>query len=202
MRGTLRLVLVGVVVGLAALAGSAKPANAGALTCNDKTEKPFAAWGDGANYALAPNGSLESGSYGWSLSGGARVIAANNALRPGSYSLSLPTGASALSPAACVKLADPASRFFMRAPAGTGKLRVDVQYKTLLGLSTVTSNLGYATAGQKWQPGPKYSHELENILGALAVNGNLLSAELRFKFTAVSGSFEVDDLFVDPLVQI
>ena len=202
MKGVLRLVLVGVVVGLAALAGSAKPASAGLLTCNDDVEKPFAPWGDGANYTLAPNGSLESGSYGWSLSGGARVIPSNNSLLPGSYSLSLPSGASALSPAACVKLADPASRFCMRAPAGSGKLRVDVQYKTLLGLFTTTSNLGYATAGQKWQPGPKYAHELQNILGALALNGNLLSAQLRFKFTAMGGSFEVDDLFVDPLVQI
>jgi hypothetical protein len=202
MKGVLRLVLVGLVAGSAILAGSAKPASAGVLTCNDKTEKPFAAWGDGANYTLAPNGSLESGSSGWSLSGGARVVAGNNSLRSGSYSLSLPSGASALSPAACVKLADPASRFFMRAPGGTGKLRVDVQYKTLLGLFTVTSNLGYATAGEKWQPGPKYAHELENILGALALNGNLLSTQLRFKFTAMSGSFEVDDLFVDPLVQI
>jgi hypothetical protein len=202
MKGVLRLVLVGVVAALAVLAGSAKPANAGVLTCNDKAEKPFAAWGDGANYALAPNGSFESGSSGWSLSGGARVVAENNSLRSGSYSLSLPSGASATSPMACVKVADPASRFFLRAPAGSGKLRVDVQYKSLLGLFTVTSNLGYATAGREWQPGPKYNHVLANILGALALNNNLLSAQLRFKFTAVGGSFDVDDLFVDPLVQI
>jgi hypothetical protein len=202
MKGIMRLVLASVVVALAIAAGSAQSANAGLLTCNNSPERPFAAWGDDANYALAPNGSFEQGSYGWSLSGGARVIASNNSLRPGSYALSLPAGASALSPAACVKLADPASRFFLRAPAGTGKLRVDIQYKTLLGLFTTTSNLGYATAGQKWQPGPKYSHELANILGALALNKNLLSASIRFKFTAVSGSFEVDDLFVDPLIQV
>jgi hypothetical protein len=202
MKGIMRLVLASVVVALAVAAGSAQSANAGVLSCNDSAEKPFAAWGDDANYTLAPNGSLENGSYGWSLSRGARVIAGNNSLRPGSYSLSLPTGASALSPAACVKLADPASRFFLRAPSGTGKLRVDVQYKTLLGLFTTTSNLGYATAGKDWQPGPKYNHELANILGALALNKNLLSASIRFKFTAVSGSFEVDDLFVDPLIQV
>jgi hypothetical protein len=202
MKGIMRLVLASAVVAVAAVAGSAQPAKAGLLTCGTSAEKPFAAWGDSANYTLAPNGSLEYGSYGWSLSGGARVIPSNNALRPGKYSLSLPSGALALSPAACVKLADPASRFFLRAPAGTGKLRVDIQYKTLLGLFTTTSNLGYATAGQNWQPGPKYSHVLANILGALALNNNLLSASIRFKFTAVSGSFEVDDLFVDPLVQV
>lgn len=201
MKGIMRLFLAGVLVALAAGAGSAKSANAGLLTCNDSPEQPFAAWGDNAKYTLAPNGSLEAGSQGWSLSGGARVIPSNNTLRPGSYSLSLPSGASALSPSACVKLADPSSRFFLRSASGTGKVRVDIQYRTVLGLLPVTTNLGYATAGSKWQPGPKFGHLLDNVLGTLALNGNL-SASIRFKFTAVSGSYEVDDLFVDPLVQI
>jgi len=200
MKLIMRLVLATAVALLAAAGTTGQKAQAGILSCMDNAEKPFAAWGDSASYTLAPNGSLEAGALGWSLSG-SRVVASNNTLRPGSYSLSLPTGSSATSPAACVKLADPASRFFLRNTSGTGKVRVDIQYKSVLGLLTLTSNLGYATAGGSWQPSPKYGHVLANLLGTLALNGNL-SAQLRFKFTAVGGSFQVDDLFVDPLIQV
>jgi hypothetical protein len=204
MSLVLRLVLVVAVAVLAAAATPAKSAKAGLLTCMDKVEYPFAQWGDSSKYTLAPNGSLELGATGWSLAGGARVVAQNNSLRSGKYSLSLPAGASATSPAACVKLADPASRFFLRnAGVSTGKLKVEVQYRTLLGLLPVTATLGYVTAGGTWQPSPKYGHLLANILGTLGLNKNL-SASLRFKFTAVGSgsSFQVDDLFVDPLLQV
>lgn len=77
-------------------------------------------------------------------------------------------------------------------------------YKSLLGLLTMTSTLGYVQANGSWQPSPKYTHALQNILGSLALNKNLLSASLRFKFTPVGrgASFEVDDLFVDPLLTV
>jgi hypothetical protein len=192
------------VVGVVALAGAMTgptSAKAGLLSCGTSAERPFAAWGDLSLYTIAPNGDLSAGALGWSLSGGAKVVAENNSLRSGVNSLSLPSGASATSPAACVKLADPASRFFLRSASGAGRVRVDIQYKSALGLLTMTTNLGYATAGTAWQPGPKYDHVLANVLGTLALNSKL-SANLRFKFTAVGGSFMVDDLFVDPLIQI
>ena len=201
MNGLLRIICV---LGVAAVAAGAMwptGAKAGLLSCGTSAERPFAPWGDMSPYTIAPNGDLSSGSLGWSLSGGARVVKENNTLRSGVNSVSLPSGASATSPAACVKLADPASRFFLRSTSGAGKLRVDIQYKSPLGLLTMTTNLGYATAGTSWQPGPKYDHVLANILGTLALNSRD-SASLRFKLTAVGGSFMVDDLFVDPLIQI
>jgi hypothetical protein len=204
MKHGLRLVVLASVLALVGGAASANSASAGLLTCADNPEKVFAPWGDNSLYTLAPNGSLEGGSSGWSLSG-ARVISQSNTLRSGKYSLSLPSGSSATSPAACVKLADPASRFFLRSTgASDGKLKVEVTYKSLLGLLTLSSTLGYVQANGSWQPSPKYSHELQNILGALALNKNLLSASLRFRFTPVGrgASFEVDDLFVDPLLTV
>jgi hypothetical protein len=204
MSGVMRLVLVAAIAMLAASATPARSAQAGLLTCMDKVEYPFAAWGDSSKYTLAPNGSLELGATGWSLKGGARVVAENNSLRPGAYSLSLPAGASATSPAACVKLADPASRFFLRnAGVSTGKLKVEIQYKTLLGLLPMSATLGYVTAGGTWQPSPKYGHVLANVLATLRLNKGL-SASLQFRFTAVGAgsSFQVDDLFVDPLLQV
>ena len=202
MKG-LRLVGVISVLTLAVGAASADGARAGLLSCADNPARPFAAWGDNSLYTLAPNGSLEAGSSGWSLSG-ARIIPQSNTLRRGSYSLSLPRGSSATSPAACVKVADPASRFFLRnTGASDGRLKVEVTYKTLLGLFTMSATLGYVQSDGSWQPSPKYGHVLQNILGTLALNSNL-SASLRFRFTPVGrgASFEIDDLFVDPLLTI
>lgn len=203
MKG-LRLVGVIAVLALGAGAASADGARAGLLSCLDNPEKVFAPWGDNSSYTLAPNGSLEGGSSGWSLSG-ARVIPQSNTLRSGKYSLSLPSGSSATSPAACVKLADPASRFFLRnTGASDGRLKVEVTYKSLLGLLTMSATLGHVEANGAWQPSPKYDHTLQNIVGALALNRDLLSAQLRFRFTPVGrgASFEIDDLYVDPLLTI
>jgi hypothetical protein len=204
MKHVLRLVVLASVLALMGGAASVNNARAGLLSCADNPERVFSPWGDNSLYTLAPNGSLEGGSSGWSLSG-ARVIPQSNTLRSGKYSLSLPSGSSATSPAACVKLADPASRFFLRnTGASDGKLKVEVTYKSLLGLLTMSSTLGYVQANGSWQPSPKYSHTLQNILGTLALNQNLLSASLRFRFTPVGrgASFEVDDLFVDPLLTV
>lgn len=202
MKG-LRLVGVLSVLALGVGAASVESARAGVLSCADNPERVFAPWGDYSLYTLAPNGSFESGSAGWSLAG-ARVIPDNNTLRRGSYSLSLPSGSSATSPAACVKVADPASRFFLRSTGSSdGQLRVDVTYKPLLGLFTMSSTLGYVQANGAWQPSPKYGHVLANLLGTLGLNRDQ-SAQLRFRFTPVGrgASFEIDDLYVDPLLTI
>jgi hypothetical protein len=201
MKGIMRLVIVGLVAALAAAASSGR-AEAGLLSCGTSSLQPFAPWGDYSPYTLAPNGSFDLGTTGWSLSGGARLVADGNPYVSKSSSLVLPSGSSATSPAACVKIADPATRFFLR-NAGTtgGSLKVEVTYKTLLGLLPLTATLGTISADGTWQPSPKYGTLLANILGTLGLNRNL-SASLRFKFTARSGSFQIDDLFVDPLLQI
>jgi hypothetical protein len=202
MKG-LRLACLISMLALGVGATSVDGARAGVLSCADNPERVFAPWGDNSLYTLAPNGSFEDGSAGWSLSG-ARVIPQSNNLRRGSYSLSLPSGSSATSPAACVKLADPASRFFVRNTGSSdGRLKVEVTCRTLLGLFTFSSTLGYVEAGGTWQPSPKYGHVLMNVLGTLGLN-RTLSAQLRFRFTPTGGgaSFEIDDLFVDPLLTI
>lgn len=204
MKRGLRIVLV---VALAAFVGggvSFENASAGLVTCNDSQLRPFAPWGDNAYYKLAPNGSFGEGANGWALSRGARVVADGNPLISGSSSLLLPAGSSATAPAACTKLADPASRFFFRNTGSpNGALQVDVTYRTLLGLFTVTSRLGTFTADGEWQPSPKYGHLVSNVLGLLALNPSI-SASLRFKFTPVGrgAEYQLDDLFVDPLLQI
>jgi hypothetical protein len=204
MKRGLRIVLVGALAAFVGGGVSFENASAGLVSCNDSQLRPFAPWGDYSYYKLAPNGSFGEGANGWSLSRGARVVADGNPLISGSSSLLLPAGSSATAPAACTKLADPASRFFFRNTGSpNGALQVDVTYRTLLGLFTVTSRLGTFTADGEWQPSPKYGHLVSNVLGLLALNPSI-AASLRFKFTPVGrgAEYQIDDLFVDPLLQI
>jgi hypothetical protein len=203
MKGIMRLVCVLGIAGATAAGAGATKAEAGLLTCAQAPEKPFAAWGDYSSYTLAPNGNLESGTSGWSLSGGASLVASNNTYRSGSYSLSLPSGATATLSNVCVRLSDDRARFFVRNTGNTdATLRVDIQYRTVLGLLPITETLGYVKADGTWDPSPKFGY-LANAVGVLALDGGL-GTKVTFKFTAKGwgGKFQIDDLFVDPLVQI
>src|SRR3989442_4332881 len=89
---------------LVSLAVLAPTASAGVLvssatSCDSQTfEQPFVPWADVANYVIAPNGTFENGSSGWTLSGGASVVSGNesyNVHGAGEFrSLALPSGSS------------------------------------------------------------------------------------------------------------
>jgi hypothetical protein len=188
---------------LSAAASSPDNAAAGVLTCAQSPERVFAPWGDHSPYTLAPNGNFESGASGWALSGGASVVGGNNTFRAGVRSLALPAGASATSPQACVRLADDAARFFVRnTGSATGSLKVEVIYRTVLGLIPLTETLGYVTTNGTWKPSPKYRY-LANLVGVLSLD-NGLGTHVRFRFTArgLGARFQIDDLFVDPLITV
>jgi hypothetical protein len=98
-----------IVPALVAAAAFAVPAaNAGLIgnllgNCPSGGSQVFAPWQDAANYLLAPNGSFEFGSTGWSLSGGAAIVNGNEPFYPtGTHSLALPSGSSATSPTVCL----------------------------------------------------------------------------------------------------
>ena len=137
MKHGLRLVVVASVLALvrgAASADNACAANAGLLSCADNPEQVFAPWGDNALYTLAPNGSLEGGSSGWSLSG-ARVIPQSNTLRRARTRSPCRAAAPRRLRRPASSSLDPASRFFLRSTgASDGQLKVEVTYKSLLGL--------------------------------------------------------------------
>ena len=100
-RAVLTIAVFGVTAVLAASVGVGR---ANALlglggNCSTTTSQPFTAWNDSASYYLVPNGGLENGSTGWSLSGGASVVYGNEPFLPtGFHSLSLPSGSQAVSP--------------------------------------------------------------------------------------------------------
>ncbi|MGH3103656.1 MAG: hypothetical protein ACRDN6_06120, partial [Gaiellaceae bacterium] len=186
---------------------TAAPASAGlGVACPDPTSKPFLPWNDGANYAYVPNGGFESGASGWALAGGARVVAGNESFfvhgAGERYSLSLPAGSSATSPPMCVSLFSSKMRFFAaNAGSGSSRLRVQVIYNGGVGglLSLVTktlglSDFGYVSAGAAWQP--------SESIGMLSGTLPLLTQSVQFRFTPAdrSGSWLVDDVYLDPLM--
>jgi hypothetical protein len=149
--------------------------------------RTFAPWLDPAYYQAAPDGGFEVGGE-WSLKNGAAVVDGSEPFLDGSKALDLPAGSSATTAPICVTAAHPTIRFFARnTGAAEAPLTVTVQLKTLLGLP-LELPVGVVLGGAQWQP-----------TLPLPVVGNLLSDEVRFKFTpAAGGAWRIDDLYVDP----
>jgi hypothetical protein len=180
-------------VGVLVPSVSAAQANVlGLGLCNSNAlTQPFAQWGDYSAYELAPGGDFESSDFAnspWTLSGGAKLVAgsepyaATGAL--GASSLSLPAGSSAQSSTTCVGTAYPTVRFFT---AGTGIMAVSV----VAGNLTIPAGLVVATGS--WEPSPVLI-TLNPVFGLLS-NG---TAQVSLRFTALAGSPQVDDVFIDP----
>jgi hypothetical protein len=179
---------------LTALAFTAAPASAGlGLSCPSATTNPFSPWSDYANYTFAPNGGFESGSTGWSLSGG-RVVAGNEPFyihgAGERYSLSLPAGASATSPAMCISLLSGKMRFVSRGDAGA-KVKVQIIYRGLLSSVLGILDGGTYSANSSWSPSP--------AIGMLGGVLPLLTSSVSFRFTAVGGAVALDDVYLDPM---
>jgi hypothetical protein len=207
MNGIIRRALLTATAAIAAAAVFAAPASAGILTasasdCGDETlTKPFASFGDRANYKLVRNGSFETGTDGWTLIGRAKVVSGNEPWKVGgashSRSLVLPAGSSAISPVSCVGLAEPTVRFFAKrnkAPLlGISTLAVSVYVKTSLGI-VVPIPVGVVLGNGQWKPTPP-----------LLIVANLLPllpgdrTPVAFQFTPLLGDWQIDDLYVDPM---
>jgi hypothetical protein len=161
-------------------------------TCGSNGQ-PFAQFGDThAYYGFANNG-FESGSTGWTLSGGASVGKGNEPWLvngAGSHSLTLPAGASATSPAFCINLLDPAIRAFAHGTAG-GDLKIQVIFHGLTGNLTGLLNFADVAGTNGWAPTSRVSSSL-----ALPV----LTVSAQIRVTAASGAWQVDDAFVDPYI--
>ena len=169
MNGLKRRVLLAAITAMAMTGALAAPASAGILTasatdCGDETlTQPFAQFGDRANYKLVRERrrSRPAPAAGRCV-GGAKVVVRQRAVegrrrrRTASRS-SLPAGSSAISPVACVGLAEPTLRFFAkknRAPLlGVSTLAVSVYVKTSLGL-TVPVPVGVVLGNGQWKPTP------------------------------------------------
>jgi hypothetical protein len=180
---------------------AAAPASAATTTPNvcvtPSFSQIFLPWKDNALYTKSPGGDFEAGVAGWSLNG-ARVVAGNESFYVGSRtdkaSLSLSAGASAVSSPMCVDRTYPSFRFFGRnLSAGKGDLQVEVlwQESGVRRSSKVTLD---KQAGTAWTP----VKSLRLPTGALST-GRL--EPVTFRFIAVGGAWQIDDLYVDPFMR-
>lgn len=187
-RGVLVLAAAAVAAVVAAPGGRA------ALACSGSLQ-PFAQFGDNNDYFAFSNNGFESGATGWKLSN-AFVGAGNEPWAVGgggSSSLTIGPGGSASGPKVCAALNAPGWRMFAHANGANGPLQAQVVFYGLLGNITGILNFtsfspsGYGT----WQPSG-------NVPSGLALPLLTYSAQLRLTSTATSGTWQVDDVFVDP----
>jgi len=182
---------------VAAAAVSVPAASAGALlpSCG-ATSHPFTPWSDPAAYCAFPNLGFESGKTGWTLTGNASIVSANEPWHvsgAGTHALQLGPGATALSSRLPVNLLDPWMRAFAHSVGANGSLRVQVVFHGLLGNLTGLLNIGSLSPGSysSWQP-------TQRVLSTLALPLLTTSAQVQLTSTATSGSWQVDDVYLDP----
>lgn len=168
-----------------------------ATNCDSQTlSQPFLPFADVAQYTLEPGGDFEPGSTAWALTGNAGPAAGNEpwnvTASSDSNSLSLGSGGSATSPAICVGIQHPDVRFFAKASSALAALRVEVLYldgsgnTQSLAIGTITANTGWAPTA----PLPIVANLLPLLSGS--------ETPVQFRLTAVSGTWNVDDFYVDP----
>jgi hypothetical protein len=155
--------------------------------------QPFSQFGDSNFYKLAPGGDFEGSLGGWTLSGNAKKVAGGSA---GSYSVSIPAGSSVTTAPTCVNAAYPSFRFFVKSSNGllglVAAAKVDLVYHdNLLGLVALPA--GVLLPNGRWKPtGAMLT--LSAVAG-LVSNGE---APLSIRITSIAGTWNVDDVYVDP----
>jgi hypothetical protein len=200
-----RAALLGL-LGLGALAFSAGPARAAVVHsvapratagCDPvATITPFARWNDANEYKLVDGSSFGTSTSGWTLAGGAHLVSGGEPWgvtgQVSRSALSLPQGAWAQSPFTCVDLADPTWRFFAANATSRSTLQVSVVYTTPL-LGQVVTPVGTQTQAGGWTP--SQTMLTADQLQALLKGG---AADVALRFTATSGTSNIDDVFIDP----
>jgi hypothetical protein len=195
------------VVGTLALTGTASAKEAdttseSVATCEAPLiEQPFLSFKDSRDYVLAPGGAFEDGSLdGWSVEGGG-ITPGNEPFNlrgtTDGYSLSLPAGASATSPTMCVDLHWPTMRFVAKqADEKDAELEVEVLYPEAEAKKATWHEAKKLKA--KWKDGwrPTDDVKLSPDRGGKFAGGRPVA--LRFTNTSDHGSWQIDNVYVDP----
>ena len=185
-------------LGAAAVALAVAPAAEAACTATPTT-KAFAAFGDYADYNLAPAGAFESGATGWSLAG-SWVTNGNEPWKihgaDDSKSLAISAGGKAVSPPICVGIQHPSFRFFARRTSGSwGALNVKLRYQDATGATNEVTVGSVGGSDAAWHPTPSLA--LSTVLPIW--NGNQsASVQIVLDPEDYGGAWAVDDVYVDP----
>jgi hypothetical protein len=168
-----------------------------AAQCPTQSAKQkFSKWGDSASYFLVPGGSFEGApaQVGWTLSG-STLTSGNEPFHLNSVSddqsLLISGGGSATSPAFCVDSTMPSFRFLARQTAPGSDLKIQGVVQTPRGPLTLTIADLPDGSLPAWTP----------VQITVATNripqGFSVAAAMRFVVPA-SGSWQLDDVYVDP----
>ena len=191
-----------VAVALLAFAASSASASLlpddGAWCDSYRSSQVFLPWADPASYTLAPGGDFEKGKSHWTLVAASRDSTDNEPFRVSGASdhssLSIDNGGLALSPAMCVGLGEPTARVFFKQTGGLpgATLQIDVLFDDVNG-TTQAHTIGLLGVAQQWRLSPQLA-TMANLLPTIGAG----STAIAFRFTAIGGSFAIDDLYVDP----
>lgn len=201
-RRLLRLGLLGVLLLVLLPAGSASATGLiNTDACDNATlTQPFAPFGDSNEYKLVPGADFESSLSGWTLSSGATRVAGSEPFGAtgtvGKSSMYLPAGASVQTPYTCVDAAYPAFRFFGRNNGLLSIVAVSIVYQEPLA-GPVTVPVGTFVLNGTWGP----SIRMTTAAAVQGVVSGLLTGQtpqVALRFTAVTGSSRIDDIFIDP----
>jgi hypothetical protein len=184
--------------GLLVPAAAAGPSSHSLLPSCGAKSYPFKPWSDPDAYCAFPNLGFENGSTAWTLKGNTAIVAANEPWYVsglGTHSLRLGPGASAASSSLPVSLLDPWVRFFAQSASANGPLQVQVLFHGPLGNLTGLLNVGSLSprSYSSWQP-------TQRVPSLLALPLFTTSAQVIVTSQATSGSWRVDDVYLDPCV--
>ncbi|HET6869596.1 MAG TPA: hypothetical protein VFH80_27030 [Solirubrobacteraceae bacterium] len=170
------------------------PCDSAALT------QPFTGFGDSNYYKLVPGGDFEGSLSGWTLTGGATRVAGSEQFGAtgvvGKSSMYLPAGASVQSPYTCVDAAYPMFRLFGRNNGLLSIVAVSIVYREPL-VGPVAVPVGTIALTGSWAPSARMLtlSAVQGIVNALLIGK---TPQVALRFTAVTGSSQIDDVFIDP----
>ncbi|HEX5449183.1 MAG TPA: hypothetical protein VFW85_03915 [Gaiellaceae bacterium] len=191
-RFTILAGLVALVVLGATTEANAKGGRPQQTTSCGAMSTPFAHWGDQGQYYFPGNAGFESGSDGWTLSGGATVVSGNEPWfvhsTSDAYSLQIPNGGSATT-TICIDQASPELRFFA---IGKGA-KIKVSLAATKGPKAAAKlDGGKWTSNGNWNVSPPISTVLSSATSRATNNS------VQVTFTVSGGTAQIDDLYVDP----
>jgi len=177
----------------------ADPDLSGANCEEQQLSKPFERWVDPMHYTPVRDGGFERNGQGWRLEDRARVDGGNEPWKvAGEHdgrSLVVPEGAQATSPTICVGIGEPTLRFFARGADDPAPLMmVEILYEDPYGGDHAVP-IGL-DAGGSWHP----TAIMPLVLNLIPVLPGT-HTPVAFRFTALSGDFRIDDVYVDPWCQ-
>jgi len=158
---------------------------------------PFTQWGDNNSYFLIPGGSLEGtpDQVGWTLSG-ASLTPGNEPFyvnsSSDSQSLTISAGGSATSPYFCVDDTMSDLRFFAQEATAGSDLQVSALIQTDNGVQTVPVEDLADGSMPSWAPTQPVGD------GSGLPDGDTLQVALEFSVPQSAGSWQIDDVYVDP----